>query len=513
MIGSHWGRSTTMPRKGDRMIKTLPASGLDALQKSFAIYKANGEFYVLELGQVAAVKSGIADSIEFYKKQAADLLMRRHLESISIPSKPKEDIANFWVDPNTTVFTAIAFSPLTTSASTLNYWVGPTTASMNGDCSVITEFLLQVICAGDQSTFCYVISYLAHMLQRPEEKPGVMLVMLGGQGTGKGTFFRLIHQIWGRTTLQVSDVNEVVGQFNAALERSYALCMDEALFVGDRKALDRLKSMITEPHCRIEQKYQPSRTIDSFHRFFAASNHNHFAHVEPDDRRFVFLRLSGAKKNDYRYFEVVSKALVDPVALGDFVRQLRDINLTKFNIRKKPNTKEQTLQKLQSLERFPRYWFEVLMTGNFSGRDEHSNNWIDAPFVSTAALSENYLNFDKKAGWYRPIQQNQLAADLKQACPSSTPARRKNAISGQQRGFQLPDLNTAQSEFEQFIGERIEWEVNTPQTLPSNNALDAILETYCLDDGNVPDGESVDYENTQAAMKAMHEDYFIEDDI
>ena len=232
------------------------------------------------------------------------------------------------------------------------------------------------------------------MLQRPEEKPGIMLVMLGGQGTGKGTFFRLIHRIWGRTTLQVSDVNEVVGQFNAALERSYALCMDEALFVGDRKALDRLKSMITEPHCRIEQKYQPSRTIDSYHRFFAASNHNHFAHVEPDDRRFVFLRLSGAKKNDYRYFEAVSKALVDPVALGDFVRQLRDINLTKFNIRKKPNTKEQTLQKLQSLERFPRYWFEVLMTGNFSGRDEHSNNWIDAPFVSTAALSENYLNFD-----------------------------------------------------------------------------------------------------------------------
>ena len=146
-----------------------------------------------------------------------------------------------------------------------------------GDWFVVQEFLHSVICDNDVALHNYLIRYLAHMLQRPDEKPGVMIVFLSGQGTGKGTFYKMLERIWSRTTLQVSDIGEAIGQFNAALERNYIVCMDEALFHGDKKSLEKLKSLITEPKCRIEQKYQPSRTIDSYHRFFAASNHNHFA--------------------------------------------------------------------------------------------------------------------------------------------------------------------------------------------------------------------------------------------
>ncbi len=171
-------------------------------------------------------------------------------------------------------------------------------------------------------TYSYLLRYLAHMLQRPWEKPGIMIVHLGGQGTGKGTFFRILRAIWGRTALQVSDIQEVIGHFNAVLERNFIVFMNEAIFSGDKKALDRLKSLITEPACRVEQKYQPARTIDSYHRFFAASNHDHFARVEQDDRRFVFLRVPDGAKGNHQFFSQLSNAIDDPAVIDALVYEL-----------------------------------------------------------------------------------------------------------------------------------------------------------------------------------------------
>ena len=88
-----------------------------------------------------------------------------------------------------------------------------------------------------------------------------MLFFQGGQGTGKGTFFELIRKIWRYTTLVVQDVKEVVGDFNGGLEQHYFVLMDEALFAGDGKSANALKSMVTEPVMRINEKNQPDAPL------------------------------------------------------------------------------------------------------------------------------------------------------------------------------------------------------------------------------------------------------------
>jgi len=220
--------------------------------------KLAGELRVVDLNEVADLRSGKRDGgLSLYKLSDAKILMQRHLEALPTTSDPKKVIAEFLASPNTTVYDEIAFSPLATPPTTLNLWVGLTVNPVHGNWSVVAKYLLDVVCAGDRDCFAYLIRYLAHMVQRPEEKPGIMIVLLGGQGTGKGTFFQLLAKIWSRSTLLVSDVSHVVGGFNAALEHNYAICMDEALFSGDKKAADRLKSLITEPTITIEAKYQP----------------------------------------------------------------------------------------------------------------------------------------------------------------------------------------------------------------------------------------------------------------
>ena len=439
----------------------IPASGLAALQAAYALYRSGGEFYVVDLQKLADVKTGKCVEVEFFKKQSAELLLKRFLENQAIACDPKSTISQFWINPSTQVFNATAFSPLPQPASTINYWIEPTATPRAGNCDILKAFLLNIICAGSPVTYSYLLRYLAHMLQRPEEKPGIIIVLLGGQGTGKGTFFRILRAIWGRTALQVSDIQEVIGHFNAVLERNYVICMDEALFSGDKKALDRLKFLVTEPKCRVEQKYQPARTIDSYHRFFAASNHDHFAHVEQDDRRFVFLRVSDDAKGNHQFFSQLSNAIDDPAVIDALVYELMNLNLSQFNVRQKPQTNEQVLQKLRSLEGFSRFWFEVLMSGNLAGETDNSHGWEEAVFIPTLQLVADYTNFDKKAQWYRTVQQSELIAELKRLCPTVRSDRQPDRFGRTRRGWWLPDLASARREFEKFIGGPVDWPMDT----------------------------------------------------
>ena len=435
------------------------------LQNKFCISSVGGDIRVLDREQIENVQNGKNTStINFYSKPNGEILIKRYLESLAISSKPSAVINDFWISPNTLEYTETAFTPKSTSATTLNFWRGHTVTPTEGvgGHNPIADFIFEVICSLDKSSCRYLLYFLSHMLQKPQEKPGVVPVLIGGQGTGKGVFFQLLKIIWARTTLLVNNVDEVVGQFNASLERNYIVCMDEALFSGDRKSLDRLKSMVTEPEIRIEEKYQPTRSIDSCHRFFAATNHDHFSHIEKDDRRFFFLRVSSDRQKDTDYFSTLCKIFEDGDAVENFVFSLLNFDLEKYDVRKRPETKEHKDQKLKSLKGFERYWYEVLVTKDFSDETFHGRAWEEPIFMPTSDLTEMYKKFDRQAGRHESVQQGVASELIKKLCPSAEKATRRidRGFQGkiQKRGFDLPNIETARKEFETHIGCAVSWE-------------------------------------------------------
>jgi hypothetical protein len=106
--------------------------------------------------------------------------MRRFLELQPIPANPIGVIKEFKTSPQTLVVDQVAFSPSTTPPTTINFWVSPAAVAQAGDWSVLKHFLHVVLCDSNYDTYNYLLRYLAHMVQRPDEKPGVMLVFLGG---------------------------------------------------------------------------------------------------------------------------------------------------------------------------------------------------------------------------------------------------------------------------------------------------------------------------------------------
>ena len=437
---------------------------LQHLQTQFAIADINGELRVVDLEQLQSIKAGITSaSLGFYSRADGATKMTRALEQLPQPSTPRTVIDQFWKAPATTVFDRIAFTPLLTGPSTINLWAPPTMQAVQGRSSrLIRRFIRKAISAGDRQLYKYILRFLAHMLQKPHVKPGIVIVLLGGQGTGKGTFLRILQRIWGRTTLVVSDVNQIVGTFNASLERNYVICMDEALFAGDKKSMERLKSLVTEPVIHIEQKYQPSHSIESFHRFFATSNNDHFGQVDSDDRRFVFVRVSDAHKADSGYFDALHAAIEDDATLGAFVHDLMSMNLSAYNPRQRPITNEHGRQKLQSLSGFDRYWYERLCLGKPPLQCEFTV-W-QVGFHTSSGMQSGFKEHDPQASRYRPFQNDHLADRLRKICPSAQPGRK--SINGiKQRGYGLPTLAVARSEFETYIGSKIDWD---PAEIPDD---------------------------------------------
>ncbi len=206
------------------------SSPLQELQSAFCLLRLSGDVVIAEYKQIDALRSGVdREGVQMFRMTPGKLLLRRHLEALPLPSDVGKAISEFMVSPNTTVYHRIAFSPLKTPPTTLNLWSGPTAIPRSGSWDTIKSFLLEVIADGDIGLYRYLILFLSHMLQKPEDKPGVVIAMLGGQGTGKGSALRIVERIWSSSTLLVSDVDHVIGRFNAALECNYAICMDEAM--------------------------------------------------------------------------------------------------------------------------------------------------------------------------------------------------------------------------------------------------------------------------------------------
>ena len=435
-------------------------AALLAIQKQFSLIRLNGDFSVLDNDEITRALNGqLKADIGFYEGTDAKTLLKRHLQNLPIACNLNAVISEFWFNPNTVEYRQTAFSPEPQSTDTLNFWAGPSIVPQKGDASGIKYFVRNVICAGDSASYKYLMKFLAHMLQKPEDKPGICIVLIGGQGVGKGVFFKLLARIWGVTTLAVSDIDQVVGRFNAALERNYVICMDEALFAGDKKSLNRLKSVVTEPEIRIEQKYQPSRTINSYQRFFAATNHEHFAHVEHDDRRFLFLRVSDVHKQDTEYFGPLKKSFHDGQSVEAFVFDLMNGSLANFDVRSRPKSGEHLRQRLKSLENFERYWYEVLRQGEIDGYLSPTICWSEPIFVSTDTLVKGYKYANKNAERYATVQSEGIAETLRRVCSSAKKAKSTEThSSARKRGYKLPHICVARRDFERHLGCNIDWD-------------------------------------------------------
>jgi hypothetical protein len=218
-------------------------------------------------------------------------------------------------------------------AKSYNLWRGWGITPKQGVWSIIYDHILHVIADGDQEKANYILDWCAHMVQRPWEKPGVALVLIGKQGTGKSLLTHIVMRVvGGQNTLITADGKRLFAQFNWHLADKVLIGAEEAFFAENRELSDQLKHLLTGDEIEVEHKFGQRMSIKSLHRMIMTSNHANVIEMSDDERRFFVCDVSDIRRGDETYFAPLWRLAngEDDATLAAFMHELTRRDITNW---------------------------------------------------------------------------------------------------------------------------------------------------------------------------------------
>ena len=159
--------------------------------------------------------------------------------------------------------------------------------------STILFHIWDVNCRNDDQLFISAISWMAHVIQRPDEKTMRCIVLHGREGSGKTAVWEKLFAkyLLGRHQLITDTTEPVVGTFNQAIEGACLIILSECVFKGDKALIERLKHLITGDQIPINEKQRNLRQMPNYANLVIITNQEN--PISGDDlRRYIFCHTS-----------------------------------------------------------------------------------------------------------------------------------------------------------------------------------------------------------------------------
>jgi hypothetical protein len=363
---------------------------------------------------------------------------------------------------------------------TLNLWKGFAVKPAPGDCSLMKAHMLEVLCAGNQQHYGYLMDWCARLVQRLAEHGHVAIVLRGPEGAGKGIFVAALLRIFGQHGMQIANARHLVGNFNGHLRDVVLLFADEAFYAGDRQHTGVLKALITETTITIEAKFQNTITTPSFLHLIMASNNDWVIPASIEARRFAVFDVAEHRVKDYGYFAAIAEQMEHG---GDaaMLAELLDRDIARFNVRDIPDTPGLQEQKKLSLPVFETWWRDVLHRGYIFrsrlGLEDYFGRWHE--MVTTELLYASYAEFAERQRERHWLSREDFGKRLRKL--GARPTRPKRGVIGEHiteastgfghtarvaekiekdnpMGYRLGVLTEAREAFTRAIGVQTDWQ-------------------------------------------------------
>ena len=166
----------------------------------------------------------------------------------------------------------------------------------------------------------FLLDFLAHLVQHPNLKFGVMCCLLGIQGIGKQHLWDVIERMVGRhACFETNDpARDVWGDNNDNMRTAFMVRIIES----DRKTyagqIGKVRNMITDPRIRVRSLYGAATNVRSYFRGFGDSNDRNAIPDSDNERRFFVLNCNPAKVGDTAYFSKLGAAIEDDRVIRAF---------------------------------------------------------------------------------------------------------------------------------------------------------------------------------------------------
>lgn len=311
------------------------------------------------------------------------------------------------------------------------------------------------VCRGDQELYLWLMTYLAHLIQKPWEKPLTALVFKGKKGVGKNALIDRIGALLGPHYMVTADRRYLMGNFNSPLEKLLLFVLDEAFWSGDKQAEGVVKNLITGNRHVIERKGEEPYSVQNLLRLVIIGNEDWLASASHDERRFAVFDVGEGKKQNTRYFHEMRDWIDNKGGNRLLLKYLREWDLSETDINIIPENGALLSQKLESLSPRRNWWLSCIIDGKILGSVDPNDPWPEMIDRGELIASCKRWVKDRYLKYYE--RDMTFSRDLREMCPSME-VKRARIEGSLGRVISLPSLESARKEFETFIGHEIDWE-------------------------------------------------------
>lgn len=210
----------------------------------------------------------------------------------------------------------------------------------------ILDHIKLVLANNQEERYKYILDWLAHIIQRPNQKTTKLLIFKSLPGTGKNIFFNWFRSsIIGREySTEISKLENITSKFNAAAEKKVFITLNEIKNINKRNDdSNELKNIIDGDIIQLEKKGQDAIEIEDFANYVLFTNEHCPIKITEGDRRYVVYKCStyGLERKDNHYF---TNLLTDMDKYSNlFYTYLVNRDISDFDISYCPMTKEKQL--------------------------------------------------------------------------------------------------------------------------------------------------------------------------
>ena len=390
----------------------------------------------------------------------------KYLHSNKCVPGTTQNIGNYWLKhPQRREYESVGFFPGDDAPDNYyNFFRGFGVKSAEGSWYLMHKHIRDIICSGNIEHFNYLMTWIADLFQNPGgARPGVAIVLMGGQGFGKGELARQLGKMIGAYFKHITQQKHLTGHFNSLLKDALLVFLDEGFWGGDKAATGVLKGLITEDTLCIEHKGVDAFFVKNFIRLIIASNSPWVIPAGVDERRFLALRVSEDKKQDHKYFQ----KLRDEMDNGGREAMLFDLlrmDISGVNLRKAPRTETLFDQIIRSEDSVFKFWYDILSNGKLHAYspgwfelDAYSREWDK---VLVQDFYDRYCAYAKNLGDHYPMPDSLFGKRLRELCPDIKKCR-PGKDGSRAWEYKFPSLDECRKTFESIVNFEIDWSADT----------------------------------------------------
>lgn len=203
--------------------------------------------------------------------------------------------------------------------------------------------LTNIMADNNPDVYNYLIHYIANIVKKPRDRPPVIIILNGNQGTGKSLWVKAVRFLVGLDlSISSSKIKDFVGDHSEGFYRKLFVNINESEGKDMFQHLGKIKEFVSEKEITINPKHLRPFKIENFAYMVVNSNSDNpfVLDVKSKERRVVMQRVSDEWLNkSTNFWEKMWEYFERPDFISALYDYLMSVDVENFDFRKRPITK------------------------------------------------------------------------------------------------------------------------------------------------------------------------------